>query len=91
MRLVAALTGDAARHDAVLRPRFRHPDRLVVDSRQHSLPDLRRVQEEVERTLWQRATQTGRRILTSIGEGRGSSAWSCEPTRGIQADLARRP
>lgn len=52
-------------------PRLRHPDRLVVESRQHSLSDLRRVQEEIERTLEQRATQTGRRILTSIGEGKG--------------------
>ena len=42
-----------------------------MESRQHSLSDLRRVQEEIERTLEQRATQTGRRILTSIGEGKG--------------------
>ena len=71
VRIVAAFTGDAARHDAALRPRLRHPDRLVVESRQHSLSDLRRVREEIERTLEQRATQTGRWILTSIGEGKG--------------------
>ena len=71
VRIVAAFTGDAARHDAALRPRLRHPDRLVVESRQHSLFDLRRVREEIERTLEQRATQTGRWILTSIGEGKG--------------------
>jgi len=71
VRIVAAFTGDAAQHDAALRPRLRHPDRLVVESRQHSLSDLRRVREEIERTLEQRATQTGRWILTSIGEGAG--------------------
>jgi hypothetical protein len=71
VRIVAAFTGDVAQHDAALRPRLRHPDRLVVESRQHSLSDLRRVREEIERTLEQRATQTGRRILTSIGEGKG--------------------
>ena len=71
VRIVAAFTGDAARHDAALRPRLRHPDRLVVESRQHSLSDLRRVREEIERTLEQRATQAGRWILTSIGEGKG--------------------
>ena len=71
VRIVAAFTSDVAQHDAALRPRLRHPDRLVVASRQHSLSDLRRVQEEIERTLEQRATHTGRRILTSIGEGKG--------------------
>lgn len=71
VRIVAAFTGDAAQHDAALRPRLRHPDRLVVESRQHSLCDLRRVREEIERSLEQRATQTGRRVLTSIGEAKG--------------------
>jgi hypothetical protein len=67
VRIVAAFTGDAASHDAALRPRLRHPGRLVVESRQHSLSDLRRVREEIERTLRQRQAQTGRRILTSVG------------------------
>ena len=71
VRIVAAFTGDVVQHDAALRPRLRHPDRLAVESRQHSLSDLRRVREEIERTLEQRATQTGRQILTSIGEGKG--------------------
>jgi hypothetical protein len=71
VRIVAAFTGDTAQHDAALRPRLRRPDRLVVESRQHSLSDLRRVQEEIERNIQQRATQTGRRILTSIGEAAG--------------------
>jgi len=71
VRIVAAFTGDAARHDAALRPRLRHPDRLVVESRQHSLSDLRRVRQEIERTLEQRAAQAGRPVLTSIGEGAG--------------------
>jgi hypothetical protein len=70
VRIVAAFTGDAASHDAALRPRLRHPGRLVVASRQHSLADLRRVREEIERTLERRATQTGRRILTSVGYGK---------------------
>ena len=69
VRIVAAFTGDVAQHDAALRPRLRHPDRLVVESRQHSLSDLRQVREEIERTLEQRAMQVGRQILTSIGEG----------------------
>ncbi|MGD0608713.1 MAG: hypothetical protein ABSA53_34650 [Streptosporangiaceae bacterium] len=71
VRIVAAFTGDAAQHDVALRPRLRHPDRLVVESRQHSLFDLRRVRQEIERTLEQRAAQAGRPILTSIGEGAG--------------------
>ena len=71
VRIVAAFTGDVAVHDAALRPRLRHPDRLVVESRQHSLSGLRRVRQEIERTVGQRATQTGRQILTSIGEGKG--------------------
>jgi hypothetical protein len=71
VRIVAAFTGDAARHDAALRPRLRHPDRLVVASRPRSRADLRRIREEIERTLERRATQTGHQILTSIGEGAG--------------------
>jgi hypothetical protein len=71
VRIVAAFTGDAAQHDAALRPRLRYPDRLVVESRQHSLSDLRRVREEIERDLEQRAAEAGRWILTSIGEGAG--------------------
>ena len=67
VRIVAAFTGDAAQHDAALRPRLQHPGRLVVESRQHSLSDLRRVREEIERALRQRQAQTGRRILTSVG------------------------
>ena len=70
VRIVAAFTGDAASHDAALRPRLRHPGRLVVESRQHSLSDLRRVREEIERTLRQRQAQTGRPILASVGEGK---------------------
>jgi hypothetical protein len=70
VRIVAAFTGDAAAHDAALRPRLRHPDRLVVESRQHSLAELRRVREEIERTLRQRQAQTGRRILASVGNGK---------------------
>jgi hypothetical protein len=70
VRIVAAFTGDAAQHDAALRPQLRHPDRLVVESRQHSLAELRRVREEIERTLRQRQAQAGRPILTSVGEGK---------------------
>ena len=70
VRIVAAFTGDAASHEAALRPRLRHPDRLVAESRQHSLSDLRWVREEIERTLRQRQTQTGRRILASVGNGK---------------------
>jgi hypothetical protein len=69
-RIVAAFTGDAASHDAALRPRLRHPGRLVVESRQHSLSDLRRVREEIERTLRQRQVETGRQILASVGNGK---------------------
>lgn len=71
VRIVAAFTGDLAPHDAALRAQLRHPDRLVVESRQHSLSGLRRLRGEIERTLEQRATETGRRILASIGEGKG--------------------
>jgi hypothetical protein len=63
VRIVAAFTGDVTQHDAALRPQLRHPDRLVVEERQHSLFDLRRVRGEIERTLEQRATETGRWIL----------------------------
>jgi hypothetical protein len=69
-RIVAAFTGDAAWHDAALRPRLQHPGRLVVESSQHSLSDLRRVREEIERTLRQRQVQTGRRILASVAVGK---------------------
>jgi len=71
VRIVAAFTGNVARHEAALRPMLRHPGRLVVKRRQHSLADLRRVREEIERTVEQRAAETGRWILTSIGEGKG--------------------
>lgn len=70
VRIVAAFTGDAAPHDAALRPMLQHPDRLVVESRQHSLTDLRRVREEIESTLRQRQAQTGRHILHSVGNGK---------------------
>jgi len=85
VRIVAAFTGDVARHDATLRPRLRHPGRLVVESRQHSLSGLRRVRQEIERTLGQRATQAGRPILTSIGEGK---AVICVALRADQENLA---
>ena len=52
VRIVAAFTGEPAKHDAALRPGLQHPDRFVVESRQHSLTDLRRVREEIERTRW---------------------------------------
>lgn len=71
VRIVAAFTGDVAVHDAALRPRLRHPGRLVVESRQHSLSGLRRVRQEIERTAGQRATQAGRPVLTCIAEGKG--------------------
>ena len=70
VRIVAAFTSDAAPHDAALRPRLRHPGRLVVETKQHSLSDLRRVREEIERTLRQRQAQSGRPILHGIGEGK---------------------
>jgi hypothetical protein len=68
--IVAAFTGDVAQHDAALRPRLRHPGRLVIQSRPHSLSDLRQVRHEIERTLRQQAAETGRQILTSIGQGK---------------------
>ena len=70
VRIVAAFTGDAALHDAALRSRLRHPDRLVVRSSQHSLSDLGRVREEIERTLRQRQAETGRQILQAVAVGR---------------------
>ena len=85
VRIVAAFTGDAARHDAALRPRLRHPDRLVVASRPRSRADLRRIREEIERTLERQATQTGHQILTSIGEGAGVI---CVALRADQETLA---
>jgi hypothetical protein len=66
VRIVAAFTGDVAQHDAALRPRLRHPGRLVIQTRPHSLSDLRQVRHEIERTLRQQAAETGRQILTSI-------------------------
>ena len=85
VRIVAAFTGDAARHDAALRPRLRYPDRLVVESRQLSLCGLRRVRQEIERALEQRAAEAGRWILTSIGEGAGVI---CVALRADQETLA---
>lgn len=70
VRIVAAFTRDAAAHETALRPRLQHPGRLVVQSRQHSLSDLRQVREEIERTLRQRQAHTGRPILASVGEGK---------------------
>jgi hypothetical protein len=68
--IVAAFTSDVAQHDAALRPRLRHPGRLAVQGRPHSLADLRQVRQEIERTLQQQAAVTGRPILTSIGQGK---------------------
>lgn len=70
VRIVAAFTSDVAQHDAALRPRLRHPGRLVVQRRPHSLSDLRQIRHEIERTLRQQAAETGRPILTSIGQGK---------------------
>jgi hypothetical protein len=70
VHIVAAFTSDVAEHDAALRPRLRHPDRLVVQRRPHSVSDLRQVRQEIERTLQQRAAETGRPIFTSIGQGK---------------------
>jgi hypothetical protein len=70
VRIVAAFTSDVAQHDTALRPRLRHPDRLVLQRRPHSLSDLRRVRQEIERTLRQQAAETGRPVLTSIGQGK---------------------
>jgi hypothetical protein len=70
VHIVAAFTGDVARHDAALRPRLRHPGRLVIQTMPHSLSALRQVRQEIERALQQQAAQTGRRVLTSIGQGK---------------------
>jgi hypothetical protein len=70
VRIVAAFTSDVAQHDAALRPRLRHPGRLVMQRMPHSLSDLRQVRQEIERTLQQQAAETGRPILTSIGQGK---------------------
>jgi hypothetical protein len=70
VRIVAAFTSDVAEHDAALRPRLRHPDRLAVQRRPHSLSDLRRVRQEIKRTLQQQAAETGRPVFTSIGQGK---------------------
>jgi hypothetical protein len=70
VRIVAAFTGDAAQHDAALRPQLQHPGRLVVEGRQHSLSDLRQVREEIARTVHQRQAQTGRQILSSLATGK---------------------
>ncbi|MGH3212792.1 MAG: hypothetical protein ACRDNO_34030 [Trebonia sp.] len=70
VRIVAAFTSDAGQHDAALRARLRHPGRLVVQSRPHSLSDLRRVRQEIELTLRQRAAEAGRPVLTSIWQGK---------------------
>ena len=85
VRIVAAFTGDAAQHDAALRPRLQHPGRLAVESRQHSLSELRRIREEIERTLRQRQAQTGRRVLTWIG---GGKAVICVALQADQEHLA---
>jgi hypothetical protein len=91
VRIVAAFTGDAAQHDAALRSRLQHPDRLVVERRQQSLTDLRRVREEIERTLRQRQTQTGRRILTSIGNGKAVICVALRADQGhVASELASR-
>jgi hypothetical protein len=68
--IVAAFTSDVAQHDAALRPRLRHPGRLVVQRMPHSLSDLRQARQEIERTLQQRAAEAGRPILSSIGDGK---------------------
>ena len=52
---------------------------------QHSLSSLRRVREEIGRTLEQRAAETGRPVLTSIGEGKGVI---CVALRADQENLA---
>jgi hypothetical protein len=85
VRIVAAFTSDVAQHDAALRPQLRHPDRLVVQKRPHSLSNLRRVRQEIERTLQQQAAETGQPILTSIGLGK---AVILVDLRADQEDLA---
>jgi hypothetical protein len=70
VHIVAAFTSDVTQHDAALRPRLRHPGRLVVQRMPHSLSDLRQVRQEIERTLQQRAAEAGRPILNSIGQGK---------------------
>jgi hypothetical protein len=69
VRIVAAFTGDVAQHDAALRSRVVHPDRLAVQRVPHSLSSLRQIREEIERTLQQLASETGRAILSSVGLG----------------------
>ena len=85
VRIVAAFTGDATQHDAALHPRLQHPGRLAVESRQHSLSELRRIRQEIERALRQRQAQTGRRVFTSIG---GGKAVICVALQADQEHLA---
>ena len=70
VRIVAAFTSDVARHDAALRRMVRHPARLLVERRPHSLSDLRQVRQEIEGTLRRLAAETGRPVLSSIGQGK---------------------
>lgn len=67
VRVVAAFTGDLARHDAALRPLLRYPDRFVVESGQHSLAGLQQVRKEIRSLLDQRAEETGRWVVHSVG------------------------
>ena len=71
VRIVAAFTGDAARHDAALRPGSGIP--IGSSWRAGSTRSLicGGYERRSSATLEQRATQTGRWILTSIGEGKG--------------------
>jgi hypothetical protein len=70
VRIVTAFTSDVTQHEAALRPRLSYPGRLVVQRKPHSLSDLLLMRDEIKRTLRQRATETGRPILASIGTGK---------------------
>lgn len=71
VRVVAAFSGNLAAHDEMLRPRLAHPDRLILEQRRYSLAALNEVRAEVERLSGRRAGDTGRKVLSSLGERKG--------------------
>jgi hypothetical protein len=71
VRVVAVFASELTVHDRQLRHLVAHPGCLVLESCPYTHADLQAMRAEIDELTAQRAADTGRRVISSIGEGVG--------------------
>lgn len=71
VRVVAVFAGELSVHDGQLRHLVARPGRLVLEACLYTHADLQATRAEIDGLIAQRAAETGRWVIFSIGEGVG--------------------